>query len=109
MTASELAKEAKSYLKDREERHLRSISKEVVMTSLKKFGKDILKDESFYQDLPEIATKKLSSVFINNTYLMDSKGSQTARIMENMKGEEVTSLNEAGEEKHAKILLNIKK
>lgn len=85
LSAGEISKEAKSYLKEREERHLRSISKEVIVHSLKKFGKDILKDETFYEDLPEIATKKLSSVFMNNTYLMDSStGSKTARILENL-------------------------
>jgi hypothetical protein len=61
---AEISKEAKSYLREREERHMRSmINKEVIERSLRKFGHDLLKDENFYQDLPEMATKRLSQVF----------------------------------------------
>jgi len=57
----EISREARTYLRDREERHLRStINKEVVAMSLRKFGNDLLKDDTFYEDLPEVATKKLS-------------------------------------------------
>lgn len=50
---------------------MHSISKDVIQKRMEAYGKDILKDEKFYADLPEHATKNIVKVFKNNTYLHD--------------------------------------
>ena len=68
---SDLSRDVKTYIKGREGKHLKIISKEVVDQEMEKFGNDILKDETFYRDLPEVTTRRISKVFHNNTYLSD--------------------------------------
>lgn len=74
---------------------------------MKKFGHDLLKDDTFYEDLPELATKRISQVFKDNTYLFET-GAKIQRLMGNYDLEQ-DSLTKVGDEKHAKILLGIKK
>jgi hypothetical protein len=45
---------------------------------MNQFGPDILKDENFYHDLPEVTTRRISKVFQNNTYLLDEKSHNNA-------------------------------
>lgn len=92
--------DAKIYLDQREKRHLGgSVSKEVVSKRLRVFGSDILKDDSFYQDLPKQASKELNKIFVNNTYIAPS--SKTAELM---KDEERIL-----EPQQSKTLLSLKK
>lgn len=61
---SEVAKNAKAYIRQREEKNLtRTISKAAIDEQLTQFGHDFLKDQTFCLDLSETATKNLSKVF----------------------------------------------
>jgi hypothetical protein len=86
---------------------MRSISKDVIQRRLREYGGDILRDEAFYQDLPPAATVRISRVFKNNTYLIDGGGSDSAERY--LEGFNETRGNVESDEKHAKILLGIKK
>jgi hypothetical protein len=63
ISSVELSRDAKSYIKGREGKHLKSISQQVVQQEMQRFGADILRDETFYQDLPEVTTRRISKVF----------------------------------------------
>lgn len=92
--------DAKLYLDDREKRHLGgSVSKDVVTHRLKVFGSDILREDSFYQDLPKQTSKEVSKIFINNTYIAPS--SKTAELIKDE--EKILEPNQS------KTLLNLKK
>jgi hypothetical protein len=81
---------------------------------MERFGSDILKDETFYRDLPEVTTRRISKVFHNNTYLSDSKKGQEAllnggaeRLLESYHDE--SRELEGKDEKRVKLIKNIKK
>ena len=82
---------------------MRSVSKDVIVNHLRVFGKDILKDDSFFEDLPQSASKELSQLFKDNTYLVGNTKSN------DLLNESSTSFNDQGHAKHAKTLINLKK
>lgn len=75
---------------------------------MQRFGSDILKDETFYRDLPEVTTRKISKVFHNNTYLSseDIVNGGAERLLESyMESGKI----EGQEQKRVKLLKNIKR
>ena len=90
---------------------MRSVSKDVIVNHLRVFGKDILKDDlcvcvyfdSFFEDLPQSASKELSQLFKDNTYLVGNTKSN------DLLNESSTTVNDQGHAKHAKALINLKK
>ncbi len=107
---SDLSRDVKTYIKGREGKHLKIISKEVVDQEMERFGSDILKDETFYRDLPEVTTRRISKVFHNNTYLSDYNKGQALnaeRLLESYQDE--SRELEGQDEKRLKMIKNIKK
>eukprot|EP00347_Sterkiella_histriomuscorum_P016078 403354574 len=68
-----ISRETQSYMKNREHRQSKQVDQESLQRELSKYGKDLLKDQNFYQDLSEDTQNRLSKVFDNNTYLVDSQ------------------------------------
>ena len=77
---------------------------------MERFGSDILKDETFYRDLPEVTARRISKVFHNNTYLSDYNkivpNGGAERLLESY--QESREL-EGQDEKRVKLIKNIKK
>lgn len=75
---------------------------------MERFGSDILKDENFYRDLPEVTTCRISKVFHNNTYLSEynNHANGAERLLESfVESREI----DGQEEKRVKLLKNIKR